>query len=136
MGKQNEKKAEGQKNIQKSPVKKKATDAKGTKRREIGIPGLIILLVLVLVISSITQSKDKPDGRFRTVIFLYLFSTFCSAAVAVAYVPPLIVPMHRDIMVLSLFSPFSRLIKLSTTKAAFSIALIPKGLLFCHREPA
>lgn len=41
------------------------------------------ILVLVLVISSITQAHEKPDGRFRTVVFLYLFSTFCSAAVAV-----------------------------------------------------
>ncbi|MBR1776162.1 serine/threonine transporter SstT [bacterium] len=41
------------------------------------------LLVLILVISSIAQSKEKPDGRFRTVIFFYLFSTFISAAVAV-----------------------------------------------------
>ena len=49
MGKQSEKKLEGQKNTQKLPVKKKVTGTKGSKRREIGIPGLIILLVLVLV---------------------------------------------------------------------------------------
>ena len=49
MGEQNEKKVEGQKNTQKPPVKKKVTGAKGPKRQEIGIPGLIILLVLVLV---------------------------------------------------------------------------------------
>ncbi len=41
------------------------------------------ILVFILVISSLTQSTQKPDGRFKTVIFFYLLSTFLAAASAV-----------------------------------------------------
>lgn len=41
------------------------------------------ILVFILVISSIVQGKEKPDGRFRTVIFFYLLSTFLAAGTAV-----------------------------------------------------
>ena len=41
------------------------------------------ILVFVLVISSLSQNNVKKDGRFRTVISLYLFSTFCAAITAV-----------------------------------------------------
>ena len=41
------------------------------------------ILVFMLVISSIAQSAQKQDGKFRTVILLYLISTFVSACVAV-----------------------------------------------------
>lgn len=71
------------------------------------------ILVLVLVISSITQSKDKPDGRFRTVIFLYLFSTFCSAAVAVAasyLFPQTLILQAQDLASYSLPSSFGDVI--------------------------
>lgn len=41
-------------------------------------------LVLVLVISSLAQSRTKFDNRFKLIIFEYLFSTFLAALVAVA----------------------------------------------------
>ena len=41
------------------------------------------ILVFILVISSIAQSAQKQDGRFRIVIFLYLISTFVAACIAV-----------------------------------------------------
>ena len=42
------------------------------------------ILVFTLVVSSLSQSKEKPDGRFRTVIFFYLISTLLAAISAVA----------------------------------------------------
>ena len=41
------------------------------------------ILVFVLVISSLALGTKKPDGRFRTVIFFYLLSTFLAAATSV-----------------------------------------------------
>lgn len=41
------------------------------------------ILVFVLVASALAQGNSKLDGRFGTVLFLYLFATFLSAVVAV-----------------------------------------------------
>lgn len=41
------------------------------------------ILVFVLVVSALAQGNSKLDGRFGTVLFLYLFTTFLSAVVAV-----------------------------------------------------
>lgn len=41
------------------------------------------ILVFVLVTSALAQGNSKLDGRFGTVLFLYLFTTFLSAVVAV-----------------------------------------------------
>lgn len=41
------------------------------------------ILVFVLVASALAQGNSKLDGRFCTVLFLYLFTTFLSAVVAV-----------------------------------------------------
>ena len=41
------------------------------------------ILVFVLVASALAQGSSKLDGRFGTVLFLYLFTTFLSAVVAV-----------------------------------------------------
>ena len=41
------------------------------------------ILVFVLVASALAQGNSKLDGRFATVLFLYLFTTFLSAVVAV-----------------------------------------------------
>ena len=41
------------------------------------------LLVFVLVSSSLANAKGGNAEQFRTVIFLYLFSTLCAAIVAV-----------------------------------------------------
>ena len=41
------------------------------------------ILVFVLVASALAQGNSKLDGRFGTVLFLYLFTTFLSAVVAV-----------------------------------------------------
>ena len=40
------------------------------------------ILVFVLVISAISKAKSGIGDRFKTVIVLYLFSTFLSAMVA------------------------------------------------------
>lgn len=41
------------------------------------------ILVFVLVASALAQGNSKLDGRFGTVLFLYMFTTFLSAVVAV-----------------------------------------------------
>lgn len=41
------------------------------------------ILVFVLVASALAQGNSKLDGRFGTVLFLYLFTTFLSAVMAV-----------------------------------------------------
>ena len=41
------------------------------------------ILVFVLVASALAQGNSKLDSRFGTVLFLYLFTTFLSAVVAV-----------------------------------------------------
>ena len=41
------------------------------------------LLVFVLIISALAQSKEKLGKQFGTVIVLYLVSTFLAAAIAV-----------------------------------------------------
>ena len=41
------------------------------------------ILVFVLVASALAQGNSMLDGRFGTVLFLYLFTTFLSAVVAV-----------------------------------------------------
>ncbi|MBQ8168665.1 cation:dicarboxylase symporter family transporter, partial [bacterium] len=43
------------------------------------------ILVLILVISALAQGGKKSDGRFRTVIILYLLSTFLAAVSAVVF---------------------------------------------------
>lgn len=43
------------------------------------------ILVFVLVVASLAQGTKKTDGRFRTVIGLYLVSTFLAAIVAVIF---------------------------------------------------
>ena len=43
------------------------------------------ILVFVLVVTSLALGAKKPDGRFRTVIGLYLFSTFLAAVVSVLF---------------------------------------------------
>ena len=47
------------------------------------LKGIAPLLVFVLVASSLANAKGGNMSRFRTVIFLYLFSTLCAAVVAV-----------------------------------------------------
>ena len=47
------------------------------------LKGIAPLLVFVLVSSSLANAKGGNMSRFRTVIFLYLFSTLCAAVVAV-----------------------------------------------------
>lgn len=42
------------------------------------------LLVFVLIISALAQSKEKLGSQFGTVIVLYLISTFLAAVIAVA----------------------------------------------------
>ena len=41
------------------------------------------ILVFVLVASALAQGTSKLDRRFGTVLFLYLFTTFLAAVVAV-----------------------------------------------------
>lgn len=41
------------------------------------------ILVFVLVASSLANAKGGNASKFRTVIFLYMFSTLCAAIVAV-----------------------------------------------------
>ncbi len=41
------------------------------------------MLVLILVMSSLAQGVKSAGGKFRTVIFLYMFSTFLAAITAV-----------------------------------------------------
>ena len=43
------------------------------------------ILVFVLVISSLSSAGEGIGGRFRTVIFFYILSTFLAAAVAVVF---------------------------------------------------
>lgn len=43
------------------------------------------ILVFVLVISAISKAKSGIEDRFKTVIVLYLFSTFLSAMVAILF---------------------------------------------------
>ena len=43
------------------------------------------ILVFVLVISSLAQGNKKSDGRFRTVVVLYLIATFLAAISAVIF---------------------------------------------------
>ena len=54
------------------------------------------ILVLILVLSSIAQGGKKTDGRFRTVVILYLISTFLAAitAVAVSYLFPITLDLN------------------------------------------
>lgn len=49
------------------------------------------ILVLILVLSSLAQGGKKTDGRFRTVVILYLISTFLAAitAVSISYIFPI-----------------------------------------------
>ncbi|MBR4577157.1 MAG: serine/threonine transporter SstT [Clostridia bacterium] len=57
------------------------------------------ILVFVLVISSLTQSKAGLDRRFGTVIFLYLLSTVLAGVVAVSacFLFPLKVPLPMKV---------------------------------------
>ena len=45
------------------------------------------ILVFVLVASALAQGNSKLDGRFGTVLFLYLFTPFLSAGADVSHVP-------------------------------------------------
>lgn len=47
------------------------------------LKGIAPILVFVLVASSLANAKGGNASKFRTVIFLYLFSTLCAAVVAV-----------------------------------------------------
>lgn len=47
------------------------------------LKGIAPLLAFILVVSSLANTHGGNMSRFRTVIFLYLFSTLCSAVVAV-----------------------------------------------------
>ena len=47
------------------------------------LKGIAPVLVFLLVSSSIASAKGGSMAKFRTVIFLYLFSTLCAAIVAV-----------------------------------------------------
>ena len=47
------------------------------------LKGIAPILVFVLVLNSIIQAKSKKDPRFKTVVFLYLFSTFAAALISV-----------------------------------------------------
>ena len=47
------------------------------------LKGIAPLLVFVLVSSSLANARGGGMAKFRTVIFLYLFSTLCAAIVAV-----------------------------------------------------
>ena len=47
------------------------------------LKGIAPILVFVLVSSSLANAKGGNASKFRTVIFLYLFSTLCAAVVAV-----------------------------------------------------
>ena len=53
------------------------------------------ILVFVLVTSSLANSKGGNMAKFRTVIFLYLFSTLCAAIVSVftSFAFPVIIPL-------------------------------------------
>ena len=55
------------------------------------------ILVFVLVITSIAQAKEKPDGRLRTVIFFYFLSTFVAASISViaSYLFPQTLVLHN-----------------------------------------
>ena len=46
------------------------------------------LLVFVLIISALAQSKEKLGKQFGTVIVLYLVSTFLAAVIAVLHLSP------------------------------------------------
>lgn len=70
----------------------------------IGLPGKLFvsalkaiapILVFVLVCSALSKASDGIGSRFRTVIILYLFSTFLSAIVAVtgSYLFPVTMPL-------------------------------------------
>lgn len=54
------------------------------------------ILVLILVTSAIAQGGKKTDGKFRTVVILYLISTFLAAitAVAICYIFPLTLDLN------------------------------------------
>ena len=53
------------------------------------------ILVFVLVASSLANSKGGSMAKFRTVIFLYLFSTLCAAIVSVftSFAFPVVIPL-------------------------------------------
>ena len=54
------------------------------------------ILVFVLVASSLANAKGGHAGKFRTVIFLYLFSTLMAAVVAVLvnFISPVKIPLE------------------------------------------
>ena len=41
------------------------------------------ILVFLLVLSALVNAAGGASGRFRKIIFLYLFSTVCAAVIAV-----------------------------------------------------
>ena len=49
------------------------------------LKGIAPILVFVLVISSLASGKVKRDGRFKSIAFLYLFSTFLASSIAVVF---------------------------------------------------
>ncbi len=57
------------------------------------------ILVFVLVVSSLSQDGKKQDGKFGTVIFLYLISTLCASitAVSVSFLAPQKLILDADI---------------------------------------
>lgn len=56
------------------------------------------ILVFVLVIASLARAKKGIGGRFRTVIFFYMATTFLAAVIAVVfiYVFPVKIPLMID----------------------------------------
>ena len=43
------------------------------------LKGIAPILVFVLVMTSLANGQVKKDGRFKSIVFLYLFSTFLAA---------------------------------------------------------
>lgn len=47
------------------------------------LKGIAPILVFVLVVTSLANGQVKKDGRFKSIVFLYLFSTFLAACISV-----------------------------------------------------
>ncbi|MCX4275149.1 MAG: serine/threonine transporter SstT, partial [Candidatus Gastranaerophilales bacterium] len=47
------------------------------------LKGIAPILVFVLVMTSLANGQVKKDGRFKSIVFLYLFSTFLAACISV-----------------------------------------------------
>ena len=47
------------------------------------LKGIAPILVFVLVMTSLANGQVEKDGRFKSIVFLYLFSTFLAACISV-----------------------------------------------------